>query len=156
MTSPNISLSFYTFRNCASKPPWKFSDSTRNLYDLWTTGIMDFGIFFELAHYRLRIDGSTFIVDFTIHTVSWISLLACRKKQIEIGKEIFRILQRRSIQCSRRIVWNQSKSWIKIEECIKYRVSYIETYFRNWLWEIEIHKLEFVWRWFWNPEVWMF
>ena len=70
MTTPNISLSFYTFRNRASKPPWKFSDSTRNLYDLWTTGIMDFGIFFQLAHYCLRINGSTFIVDFTIHTIS--------------------------------------------------------------------------------------
>ena len=37
-----------------------------------------------------------------------------------------------------------------------YRVSHIETYFMNWIWEIEICKLEFVWRCFWNPEVWIF
>ena len=39
---------------------------------------------------------------------------------------------------------------------VRYRVSHIETYFLNWLWQIEICKLEFVWRWFWNPEVWIY
>ena len=37
-----------------------------------------------------------------------------------------------------------------------YRVSHIETNFLNWLWQIEICKLEFVWRRFWNSEIWIF
>ena len=33
-----------------------------------------------------------------------------------------------------------------------YRVSHIEMYFLNWLWQIEICKSDFVRRWFWNAE----
>ena len=44
-------------------------------------------------------------------------------------------------------------SWISV---FRYRVSHIETYFMNWIWQIEICKLNFIWRWFWNPEVRIF
>ena len=32
-------------------------------------------------------------------------------------------------------------------------ISYWNVPFLNWLWKIEICKLEFVWRWFWYPEI---
>ena len=60
----------FIFRNRTSKPSWKFSDYTWNLYDLWTTRIMDFGIFFGLAHNSFCINGSTYIVGIAIHTIS--------------------------------------------------------------------------------------
>ena len=37
-----------------------------------------------------------------------------------------------------------------------YRVFHIEVFFLNWLWQIEICKLDFVWRWFWHPEIMQF
>ena len=40
--------------------------------------------------------------------------------------------------------------------CNIYRVFHIEVFFLNWLWQIEICKLDFVWRWFWHPEIMQF
>ena len=37
-----------------------------------------------------------------------------------------------------------------------YRVSHIEMFLLNWLWQIEICKLDFVWRYLYIPEVWKF
>ena len=36
---------------------------------------------------------------------------------------------------------------------ITYRVSHFGMFLLNWLWQIEICKLDFVWRWIWNPEI---
>ena len=53
--------------------------------------------------------------------------------------------------------WNATQRCTNLDQCmvpvvvicmIFYRVSHIETYFMNWLWQIEICMLEFVWRWF--------
>ena len=37
-----------------------------------------------------------------------------------------------------------------------YRVSHIEMFLLNWLWQIEICKLDFVWRYLYISEVWKF
>ena len=40
-----------------------------------------------------------------------------------------------------------------LQLALTYRVSHIEMTLMNWLWRIEICKLNLVWRWFWNAEI---
>ena len=47
----------------------------------------------------------------------------------------------------------QNLRWITIENRYLYRVSHIKMFLLNWLWQIQICKLDFVWRYLYIPEV---
>ena len=69
---------------------------------------------------------------------------------ISFKKEL--VVDRVQVQSGEKKGEENSKLQVIINHIQKYRVSHSEVWQVIWVWQIKICKLEFVWRWFWNPE----